>query len=268
MLGGLYMYSNENSTGRPLADAKWLEDHHIAKIPERMAFAKKLSISQPKSLVDLGCATGLWLDLLDKVLPEYCEFIGIDSDYESLKIAKSKSKKWSRKASFIKMDIEQDAQKIPACDLTLAFNIFPYIKNLDIFIETLSSRSPKGTLAVRQYDGASIRFGPMPTHQRQEIETSLRVAMESSQKFHHYDMDRVYSALKNSYYKEIELGFELFARNSPFPDEFIPYYTGTLNWTMQHISDNVASYLNRWMKEDASLLNRYFFEVDLIALLS
>ena len=31
------MISQENS-GRPLADAKWLENHHRAKLPERTAF--------------------------------------------------------------------------------------------------------------------------------------------------------------------------------------------------------------------------------------
>ncbi len=55
------MISQENSTGRPLADAKWLENHHRAKLPERTAFAKKLAKLNPKNIVDLGCATGLWL---------------------------------------------------------------------------------------------------------------------------------------------------------------------------------------------------------------
>ena len=60
------MISQENSTGRPLADAKWLENHHRAKLPERTAFAKKLAKLNPKNIVDLGCATGLWLELLDR----------------------------------------------------------------------------------------------------------------------------------------------------------------------------------------------------------
>lgn len=34
------MISRENSTGKPLADAIWLENHHKAKLPERTAFAK------------------------------------------------------------------------------------------------------------------------------------------------------------------------------------------------------------------------------------
>lgn len=34
------MISQENSSGKPLADAVWLENHHRAKIPERQAFVK------------------------------------------------------------------------------------------------------------------------------------------------------------------------------------------------------------------------------------
>ena len=64
------MKSQENSTGKPLADSNWLENHHIAKLPERTAFAKKLSSLKPNSIVDLGCATGLWLELLNDYLPD------------------------------------------------------------------------------------------------------------------------------------------------------------------------------------------------------
>lgn len=41
------MLSRENSTGRPLADAIWLENHHKAKLPERTAFARRLAELHP-----------------------------------------------------------------------------------------------------------------------------------------------------------------------------------------------------------------------------
>lgn len=262
------MYSEENSSGKPLANSSWLENHHRAKIPERTAFAIKLAKLQPKKIVDLGCATGLWLELLNKMLPIDCEFIGIDSDMESLEIAISRSKSWSRKTSFIQLDIEKDASLIPSADLTLAFNIFPYIRNIDIFLNILATKSAHGTLAVRQYDGASIRFGPMPTVMRQKIEQDLQTATGNSEKFRHYDLDRTFMALRNSAYTNFEYNFELFKRISPFDQDFMPYYRGTLLWTSQHISDASAEFLNKWMNEDIHLENRYFYEVDLVALLS
>lgn len=262
------MISQENSTGKPLADSCWLENHHRAKIPERIAFAKRLASLKPKKIVDLGCATGLWLELLNQVLPEDCEFIGIDSDEDSLKIAANRSTTWDRKTSFNKLDLEKDASSIPAADITLAFNVFPYINNLDLFISTLSNRIPKGVLAIRQYDGASIRFGPIDTAERQKMEIDLRVATENSQKFHHYDLDRTYTALRNSLYNNGNFEFELFARSSPFSDEFIPYYKEMILWTSQHISNISANRLNRWMADDPLLQNRYFYEVDLVAVLS
>lgn len=264
----VYMISQENSSGKPLADSTWLENHHRAKISERLAFAKKLATFNPKKIVDLGCATGLWFGLLDQVLPNDCEFIGIDSDANALDIAIKRSNFWKRKSSFIQLNLEEEASKIPAGDITLAFNIFPYINDLDSFINMLSSRTPRGYLAIRQYDGASIRFGPMPTAERQSIEASLRIATENSQKFHHYDMDRTFSTLHKSAYKHCEYNFELFERVSPFSEDFIPYYKEMLLWTCQHLSDSSAQYLRNWLNAESSLTERYFYEVDLVAILS
>lgn len=263
------MESQENSSGRPLADANWLRNHHIAKLKERTEFVKRLALLHPERIVDLGCATGLWLDLFNKYLPAKCTFIGIDSDAEALKIAKKRSASWNRKVEFMQIDIEKDALLIPPGDLTLAFNIFPYICNLDYFLNILSQRRPRGTLVVRQYDGASIRFGPMLTAERQKMELDLRLATENSQKFHHYDLDRTFNALHNSEYKHGNYEFELFERTSPFPKDFIPYYIGTLNWTCQHISDASAEKLKKWIDNDPLFtLDRYFHEVDLVAILS
>lgn len=262
------MISQENSIGKPLADANWLENHHRAKIPERTAFAKRLFDIHPKKIVDLGCATGLWLELLNQIFPDDCEFVGIDGDQDALSMAINRSKSWKRKVKFMQFDLEDKAPLIPAADLTLAFNIFPYIKDLNYFINTLASRSPRGTLAVRQYDGASIRFGPMSTFERQMMEMDLRVATENSQKFQHYDMDRTFSAIRKSAYKKIDYGFELFERSSPFNEEFIPYYNETMLWTYEHLSERSAKNFKKWMDEDPQMLNRYFYEVDLIALLS
>lgn len=262
------MYSEENSSGKPLANSKWLENHHYAKLPERTAFAKRLAELKPNKIVDLGCATGLWLELLNKYLPTECEFVGIDSDKESLNIAISKSQAWSRKTSFIQLDIEKDVELIPSADLTLAFNIFPYIKDIDTFLNVLGTKKSHGTLAVRQYDGASIRFGPMSTAVRQKIEQELQIATGYSEKFKHYDMDRTFTALQNSPFKKCEYNFELFERFSPFEPEFIPYYKGTLLWTCEHISEQSSEILRKWLNEDMCSENRYFYEVDLVALLS
>lgn len=263
------MNTQENSSGKPLADAEWLYNHHIAKLPERTAFAKKLSEYKPKTIVDLGCASGLWLDIFDKIMPDGCIFIGIDSDDEILELAKKRSNSWNRTSSFLKLDIDNETSLIPPADLTLAFNIFPYITDLDLFLDVLHNRCPCGTLAVRQYDGASIRFGPMPTERRQIIESSLRVATESSNRFRHYDLDRTYNALNNSAYNKMSYSFELFKRTSPFTEDFIPYYRDMLRWTCDHISDSSAEYLSGWLNEDRDYCkNRYFFEVDLVAVLS
>jgi len=259
--------SHENAAGRPLADANWLEAHHLAKLPERTAFATRLAALRPRRIVDLGCATGLWLELLNEVLPANCELIGIDSDEQSLNLASQRAEPWQRQVSFLKLDLEADAADIPAADLTLAFNIFSYIEDLNSFLTFLSRRSPRGSLVIRQYDGASIRFGPMPTTDRQQVESTLRVATNRSERFRHYDLDRAFEFMRQSSYEHGTYEFELFARTS-FPVEFLDYYRGTLRWTRDLLSPTAASLLDTWLSASEENSGRYFFEVDLVAILS
>lgn len=258
----------DNLSGKPLASAKWLDIHHYAKLKERTNYAKKLAELQVNTIVDLGCASGLWLELLNDYFPESCEFIGIDCDEDSLEIAYNKSKSWKRKTKFLRLDLESEANLIPASDLTLAFNVFPYIKDLERFVNILAARVPKGILAVRQYDGAAIRFGPLPTYQRQQIEIDLRTSLENSDKFNHYDLDRVIEVLNKSAYNKINFEFELFSKISPFDNDFIPYYIETLKWTYQNISFSARNYLKTLMCKSNKVSGKYFYEVDLVATLS
>lgn len=263
------MKTQENSSGKPLADEQWLYDHHRAKLPERTAYAKGLLNLKPKTILDLGCASGLWLDIFDKIMPDNCSFIGIDCDNNILDSAKKRSKSWSHQATFFKLDLEKDIDKLPPSDLILAFNIFSYIDDLDSFLNRLHRKIPKGKLAIRQYDGAAIRFGPMPTDKRQMIESSLRLSTEGSNKFRHYDMDRTFESVYRSSYSIIDSHFELFERQYPFEEDFIPYYSHMLDWTCDHISNDASSYLKAWLQSDTDYnIPRYFSEVDLVMLLS
>lgn len=257
-----------NATGKPLADSDWLQAHHLAKLPERTAFVRKLAELQPTSVLDLGCATGLWLELCNESFSEECTFIGVDSDEYALEIAEEKCADWNRPVRFIQADIEKDRDALPTADLILAFNVCPYISDLDAFFHGILEKSPNGKLAVRQYDGASIRFGPMNTADRQAMESSLRIAAESSQQFNHYDLDRCSNTLRNLKGKSSDLSFELFARFDPFPQEFIPYYQQTIEWTRSLLPKLEADKLQQWALSSEKDGNRYFFEVDLVAILS
>ena len=108
----------------------------------------------------------IYFGMDNQIFPDDCKFVGIGGEQNALNMAIKRSAAWKRKVSFMRLDLENDATLIPAADLTLAFNIFPYIKSLDYFINILASRILRGTLAIRQYNGASIRFGPMQTSER------------------------------------------------------------------------------------------------------
>jgi SAM-dependent methyltransferase len=264
------LVDERNSTGRPLASGAWLEAHHRAKRLERNQFAELLATYEPTSVVDIGCATGLWLDLLDKVLPPACDFIGLDSDESALAEAKDRSTHWARRATFEQMDVEADFDAIPSADMTLFFNVFSYLRDPADLLRALGGRSNHGVVVVRQYDGAALRFGPMEMDVRLLVESSLRASVTSSEQLRHYDMDRVFSLLDESPFPQRRIEFELFARTTPFPQEFLDYFEGTLNWTQRHLSEDAANELRRWRRQlvEGPASQAYFYEVDLTAVLS
>ena len=259
-----------NSSGQPLSSSQWLENHHKAKLPERTAFAKTiLKDFNPKRIIDLGCGTGLWLDLFNKVVPYDCEFIGVDTNSDSITEAQHKSKLWNRKSQFITCDMFHELEEIPNGDLFLAFNVFPYIPNPEIFIEAIQSKMNNGAkFAIRQYDGDTMRFGPMPSETRLSMDNSLYSAVGHSQQFHHYDLDRVYTMINQSSFNSKNILFETFQRNTPFPNDFINYFEGTIEWNISYLSEYDAEKLREWYDLYKNNSSSYFVEVDLTAILS
>jgi trans-aconitate methyltransferase len=254
-----------SSRGLPLASAEWQEVHHRAKLPERRAFAEMLAERRPRRVTDLGCGAGLWLGLLDEILPAGCELVGLDSDRDLLEVASSRE--WSRPMRFEQLDLEAEPEAIPESDMALAFNVFQYLKDPAGLLSSVASNVD--TLVVRQYDGGALRFGPMENRLRSVIEASLRASVASSDQFRHYDMDHVFALVANSPFSRREVGFELFARASPFAEDFRPYYEAMLGWTLSLLSDPAAEALGPWLADrDGENPERYFFEVDLTAVLS
>lgn len=257
-----------NESGRPLSSMSWLLAHHAAKLPERTQFASSLLETKTKKIVDLGCGPGLWLDIFDKLADPDCEFIGIDSDEKTIIEAQKIAKNWKRKSTFLVDDITQ-SENIPEADLMLAFNIFPYIKEPDIFLETVRVKlAINGRLSVRQYDGATIRFGPMEHTNRISMDNSLYASAVGTKSFHHYDLDRVFEMLQRSSYSQKKIDFELFRRIAPYPDEFFEYYRNTIEWTLGYISESAGEELENWYRKfilDSNSNPSYFVEVDLVA---
>jgi SAM-dependent methyltransferase len=261
--------SFRNTSGRPLSDGHWLQAHHAAKLPERTAFAKRLAALAPRRLVDLGCAGGLWLDLLNGIMRADCEFVGIDSDSAALEEARRRSGSWSRPAHFLELDLEDEPDDIPESDLLLAFNVFPYLENPLGLIESLRARNAVSELAVRQYDGGTLRIGPMSSADRLLIDTSLHASTGSSTQFRHYDLDRTFEILLELKGVSTEIAFETTQRLAPFPQNFIEYFDGTVEWMHDHISDDARERLSQFLASHPSAgESLYFLEVDLVGILS
>lgn len=231
-------------------------------------FCQRLARLQPTRILDIGCATGLWLEELDKVLPRNCEFIGLDSDESALARAADRSRDWSRQVSFQLADVDCAEPAVPEADLTLLFNLSSYLAKLDNLLLLLAKRP--GHVAVRQYDGAALRFGPMATEDRAMIEQSLRVSVGASSQFRYYDLDRTYAAIHAAPFATRDVSFEPFARTNPFPSVFVPYYSGTLDWMADYLSDAARERLLAWRsaRETDPTLPAYFIEFDLAAVLS
>jgi SAM-dependent methyltransferase len=261
-----------NESGRPLSAVAWLEAHHSAKIVERTEFTKRVICKSPKRIVDLGCGPGIWLELFSQHADTDCELFGIDADEGSIAHAMNRSRSWEQDTRFQCINIDTNPEKIPESDIYLAFNIFPYIKNISLLMETLRKKlRPGGFLVIRQYDGSLLRIGPMNTKDRSLIDTSLQTSIVGSTQFMHYDLDRVFEAVSNSFFEDKLIEFEVFKRVAPYPDDFLKYFTNTIDWTLDHISEDAGKKLLNWytkIKQNKFHTPSYFSEVDLVAWLS
>jgi SAM-dependent methyltransferase len=264
------MPSWRSQTGRPLSSDAWLEAHHQAKLGERLAFAQSLASYKPNRVLDLGCGTGLWLDLLDCVLPRDCEIIGIDSDEHALAVARERSTRWQRASHFEVRDLDTDRRDLPAADLTLAFNLLSYLREPDMLLTELAESERHQRAVIRQYDGATLRFGPLPPYLRSLIDSSLAASLLRSQEFHYYMLDDLTPMLEGSSFQRRDVDFELFARYGPFSQAFLPYFYATLDWFTSILSDTAREQLLEWidMWRQGDTRGFYFFEVDLVAVLS
>lgn len=253
---------------RPPAGSGWLDAHHRAKLSERRAFCQRLTALRPSRVLDLGCATGLWLEELNEVLPGDCEFIGMDSDEAALAKAAQRAEDWSRSHTFLPIDLNAPELSLPDADLTLLFNVSSYVADLDQLLELVAQGS--GHVVVRQYDGAALRFGPMDPNDRAIIEAAMRAAMAESSELRHYDLDRLYAAIERGPFTKREFSFELYERTSPLPDDFEDYLAGTVWWIQKHLSGPAGKLLRAWWDERKAepTCPTYFTEVDLIAMLS
>ena len=261
-----------NASGRPLSSTSWLETHHRAKLHERKLFAQSILNCGPKRIVDLGCGPGLWLDLLNGLIPTDCEFIGVDGDSAALDEAYRRAAHWTRPSRFLKLNIDEDFEQLPEADMFLAFNLFPYLTGPE---RVLSSIEPKivngGTLIIRQYDGALVRFGPLDQERRGRMEASLQASVLGSSEFRHYDLDLLFEAVASSNFKRKDLSFELFQRTAPYSREFIEYAYNTVEWVARHSSEDVSVDLEKWLAKNLSANSQrpsYFVEVDLVGWLS
>jgi SAM-dependent methyltransferase len=220
--------------------------------------------------VDIGCGTGLWLDLLDKVMPETCEFVGIDSDPESLAATEKRARGWHRPTSFDVCDIEREPHRVPAADLVLAFNVLPYLPGAAELARSLHADGKLGRLVVRQYDGSTIRLGPMAPEDRFAIDGSLEASLLSSSEFGHYEMDRAFALIRDAGLRPELVEFELIQRTAPFPASFNGFFYATIDWMAALLSDDARARLQSAVAgwETSEPAGAYFAQVDLVAVLS
>jgi len=262
-----------NSVGLPLSGDEWLSVHHNAKRTERLEFAKKIIGNRDvKSVVDLGCGTGLWLDTFVQVLSDATNIYGIDLDKNSLKLAKEKSKHWPNKTQLIHADFESDDFKLPEAEVYLAFNVFGYVSNPKETLRKIKRQlPPNAQLIIRQYDGAALRFGPMDHFSRLSIDASLYAGVGSSRQFYHYAFDRVFSAIIDAKFKAIDTYLDAYYVTSPYSPEQLSYIRNMLDWTSQQISEVDLSKLDSWAQSNLCEQNSnssYFYETDLVAIVS
>jgi len=259
-----------NEIGKPLSSPDWLEVHHKAKLPERSLFVQRILAKAPRTIVDIGCGTGLWLDLINNNDKSDAYYIGFDSDPHSLEIAASKAMSWNRRWDYSLKDLGSENFKCPEADLIIAFNVFPYLDNANALLTSLrKALRPGGLLVIRQYDGALLRFGPLDQRKRSSIENSLQSSLLASQKFSHFDLDRIYKLISLSDFDSKKYEFETYQRYSPYDPFALEYIKNMLRWTSQNTNAYSGEYISDFLAGIESTENvSYFVEFDFVAWLS
>ncbi|PCK29589.1 class I SAM-dependent methyltransferase, partial [Pseudoalteromonas piscicida] len=260
-----------NSDNNPLSSPDWLRDHHNAKLNSRHEFAKKHLVSNAKTLVDLGCGTGLWLDIYDKLLPESCDFFGLDESIESLRTAEKTAENWKRETSFAKVDLS-NSSKLPKADIYLAFNIFPYLKEPQKLLEKIKlGLNPGGKLIIRQYDGFDINFGPMEADLKLSIHNELFFSLSKKNNFKHYERDSIFKLVTSSGFNVESIYFDRFEEISPYSDTFKVYLKNTIAWMKLFLTDVTSTAVCEWefdyLDGDKNKVS-YFKESYLVAIMS
>ncbi|QIL45601.1 class I SAM-dependent methyltransferase [Vagococcus coleopterorum] len=262
------MTNQRNTSGKQLSSSSWLTDHHVAKEKLRKSFAKKLTVLEPTSIVDIGCGTGLWLTILNDVFPKNCKFIGVDSDKSSLETAEQISQSWGRECEWIQLDINTHPEKIPVADMALIFNFSSYVDDLDMLLSYISKERGFKQLALRQFAGHEIKFGPFENDDQTAIDLSLKDAIGNSEQIRYYDMDRLIQAAATTNRQVLFKEFELFQDFSPFKSNTWPYIKGTAEWTAEKMPANQKKLITDWLSKAAEENDSlYFYSLDWTALL-
>lgn len=265
------MGSWRNASGRPLSSIEWLDAHHRAKLQERTNFVQKILALQPRTIVDLGCGPGIWLDLINKLAPPDCELIGIDSDTDALNYTAMRAAGWQRPCHLSHVDFDREGVVVPIDSVVLAFNVFPYLDNAaQLIADVCEQLGGRGHLVVRQYDGNLLRFGPMAQHIRQNMDVALYASLSHSKQLKHYDLDRVFELIHTSGFANKNIEFENFCRQSPYDDDFIEYLINCLRWTGELVNEHSSEELEKWLGRyvGASAFPSYVVETELVAWLS
>ena len=201
-------------------------------------------------MIDIGCGYGFWLNIFDDINPSTCSFTGIDIDESAIKHFKNRTANWKRPINYLCIDIQKDIQKIPKADMFLVFNVFPYIKKPEYFLNALKKKlNEGGKIVIRQYDGSTLRFGPMDNSERTLIDTSLFSSLSHSEEFGHYALDKIFSLVNStSEFESKNIYFELFQRVYPYQDSFEEYFRNTIEWTLRYVSEKAKKRLKYWYK--------------------
>jgi SAM-dependent methyltransferase len=254
-------------TDRPPCGPRWLEVHHLAKLAERRRFAERLAALAPRTVLDVGCGPGLWLDLLHDLLPDDCSFIGVDIDEELLDSARRRSRRWPQQTHFEVLDIETEAAQLPVADLTLLCNVMTYVSRPLDLLTSIAERGDGSAVAIRE--GVSLRYGPMPPGRFEAIEAELGANLALHPPFRLFHPDKTFAALAIAPFAHRDIGFELFERSAPFPPDLEAYLDGTLWWTADNLSSETAGWLEGWRRahQPEGEQPAYIIEVDVVAVL-
>lgn len=158
----------QTSTGHNFSTGEWLDLHYEAAKPEYESMIELVGIKSGWHVLDAGCGNGRFIDLIDKRVGSKGRISALDLALENIKLVNKRiaSSAFSSKVTACVGDVTSLPFKDNEFDVVWCAAVTQLYLTEEQLIKAMNEFKrvvkPGGVIAIKQYDGISSFYYPMP----------------------------------------------------------------------------------------------------------